>query len=51
MVEEGSKSLMQVVRVLDQNKIEIADISLRRPSLDDVFLSMTAEEEESKKND
>jgi ABC-2 type transport system ATP-binding protein len=41
------------VRRLDTEKIELADISLRRPSLDDVFMSLTghaaeqrAEEEE-----
>ncbi|NDJ35347.1 MAG: ATP-binding cassette domain-containing protein [Chloroflexi bacterium] len=40
-VDEGSKSLMEVVRALDQKGIAIGDLSLRRPSLDDVFLSLT----------
>jgi ABC-2 type transport system ATP-binding protein len=29
------------VRRLDEAKIPIADIALRRPSLDDVFMSLT----------
>jgi ABC-2 type transport system ATP-binding protein len=37
----GSKGLMQVIRDLDEAKIEIDDIALRRPSLDDVFLELT----------
>ncbi|MGH3447661.1 MAG: ATP-binding cassette domain-containing protein [Nocardioidaceae bacterium] len=40
-VEGGSKALMTVVRGLDANGIEIDDIALRRPTLDDVFLSLT----------
>jgi ABC-2 type transport system ATP-binding protein len=40
-VYNGSKSLADAVRVLDQNGIEIADIALRRPSLDDVFMALT----------
>ena len=51
-VYNGSKSLADAVRVLDQNGIEIADISLRRPSLDDVFLALTGgDSDEDDKSD
>ncbi len=32
---------MQVVRRLDEAGIKVVDIALRRPSLDDVFLTLT----------
>lgn len=38
---EGSKLLVTAVRRLDAAGIEPQDMSLRRPSLDDVFLSLT----------
>jgi ABC-2 type transport system ATP-binding protein len=44
----GSVALVDAVRRLDQAGVETADLALRRPSLDDVFLSLTghaAEEE------
>ena len=37
----GAQRLVQVVRDLDQAQIAIDDIGLRRPTLDDVFLSLT----------
>jgi ABC-2 type transport system ATP-binding protein len=37
----GAGALVQVVRDLDEAKIGIDDIGLRRPTLDDVFLSLT----------
>jgi ABC-2 type transport system ATP-binding protein len=40
-VSGGSKAILETVRRLDEAKIEIEDISLRRPTLDDVFLSLT----------
>jgi ABC-2 type transport system ATP-binding protein len=43
-VDEGSKSVVEVVRALDSADIAIDDLSLRRPSLDDVFLSLTQEQ-------
>lgn len=49
-VAGGSRAIVDAVRLLDEAHIEIADISLRRPTLDDVFLSLTgqvAEEETS----
>ncbi len=44
----GAKLLAEVIRELDGRGIEIDDIGLRRPTLDDVFISLTghtAEEE------
>jgi len=40
-VAGGSTAIVNIVRKLDENKISIADIALRRPTLDDVFLSLT----------
>jgi len=37
----GSSALVNVIRTLDGAGIRIADIGLRRPTLDDVFLSLT----------
>ncbi len=37
----GSKGLMEAVRRLDEEGIEPSDLALRRPTLDDVFLSLT----------
>jgi ABC-2 type transport system ATP-binding protein len=37
----GARSLVQVIRDLDEAGIAIDDIALRRPTLDDVFLSLT----------
>jgi ABC-2 type transport system ATP-binding protein len=47
-VATGSIALMDTLRALDEAKIHPLDIGLKRPSLDDVFLSLTghvAEEE------
>jgi ABC-2 type transport system ATP-binding protein len=40
-VSGGAHSLTEAVRALDAATYELADIALRRPSLDDVFLSLT----------
>lgn len=40
-VAGGSTAIVNIVRKLDENNIPIADIALRRPTLDDVFLSLT----------
>lgn len=40
-VADGAQSLIQVVRRLDEANIELVDLRLRRPSLDDVFLNLT----------
>ncbi|MEV8017771.1 ATP-binding cassette domain-containing protein [Streptomyces sp. NPDC086554] len=40
-VTGGAKLLAEVIRDLDTRGVEIDDIGLRRPTLDDVFLSLT----------
>lgn len=40
-VSGGSRVLVDAIRLLDSAGIEIADIALRRPTLDDVFLALT----------
>ncbi|WP_051744952.1 ATP-binding cassette domain-containing protein [Streptomyces yerevanensis] len=40
-VTGGAKLLAEVIRELDTRGIEIDDIGLRRPTLDDVFISLT----------
>jgi ABC-2 type transport system ATP-binding protein len=44
----GSSTLVEVIRTLDAAQIRIADIGLRRPTLDDVFLTLTGHEAEQK---
>ena len=46
-VVEGSKSMLRIARALDQVKISPSEISLHRPSLDDVFLSLTGDKAKS----
>jgi ABC-2 type transport system ATP-binding protein len=43
----GARLLADVIRELDTRGIEIDDIGLRRPTLDDVFLSLTGHHAES----
>jgi ABC-2 type transport system ATP-binding protein len=40
-VDDGSARLMEALRVLDQQGITVEDVSLRRPTLDEVFLALT----------
>ncbi|GAA2286664.1 daunorubicin resistance protein DrrA family ABC transporter ATP-binding protein [Streptomyces hawaiiensis] len=47
-VTGGAKLLAEVIRELDTRGIEIDDIGLRRPTLDDVFLSLTGHMAEAK---
>ena len=42
-VDNGSTSLLAIVRELDKAKIEPKALSLHQPSLDDVFLTLTGE--------
>lgn len=47
-VSTGSKALLDVLRSLDEAGIHPLDIGLKRPSLDDVFLSLTGHSAEAK---
>lgn len=44
---DGSRSLMAVVRAMDEASIPIADVQLHKPTLDDVFLTLTGHATES----
>jgi len=52
-VDHGDQLLMQILRTLDAAKVELASIQLARPTLDDVFLTLTGrslrEEEDAAK--
>ncbi len=39
----GSKSLMNIVQGLNNHHLSVTALSLHRPSLDDVFLSLTGQ--------
>jgi ABC-2 type transport system ATP-binding protein len=40
-VDDGNRRLMEAVRALDRGGVLVEDISLRRPTLDEVFLTLT----------
>ncbi len=42
-VQDGSSQLVEIVRRFDRDNIAIAELSLRRPTLDEVFLSLTGD--------
>lgn len=48
-VAGGSLTLVDAVRALDAAHVAIADVALRRPTLDDVFLSLTGHTAEEEK--
>ena len=53
-VRGGAKDLMATLRELDDAAVEVLDVGLRRPTLDDVFLALTghaATEDESLPDD
>jgi ABC-2 type transport system ATP-binding protein len=53
-VSGGSKVLVEGLRALDGESVQVLDVGLRRPTLDDVFLTLTghvAEEQPDGRND
>jgi ABC-2 type transport system ATP-binding protein len=42
-VADGTDQLVDVVRALDRHCIEVDDVALRRPTLDEVFLTLTGQ--------
>jgi ABC-2 type transport system ATP-binding protein len=53
-VSGGQQALLRVLQGFEEQRIEVLDIGLRRPTLDDVFMSLTghvAEVEESQADD
>lgn len=49
--KNGSKTLVEVVRTLDKAKIPLDTIALHRPSLDDVFLTLTGKDAQPEKQE
>ncbi|ARI79206.1 daunorubicin ABC transporter ATP-binding protein [Halobacillus mangrovi] len=45
-VEDGTKKLLEIVRLLDQRNIQVETINLSSPTLDDIFLKITNEQVE-----
>jgi ABC-2 type transport system ATP-binding protein len=53
-LNRGAGGIAEAVRRLDASQVRIADIAVRRPTLDDVFISLTghaAEEPESEQEE
>lgn len=50
-VTGGSSALPEVVRALDSRSIDIKDLALKRPTLDDVFLALTGHTAESEETE
>jgi ABC-2 type transport system ATP-binding protein len=48
-VERGSGAIMEAVRRLDEANLIVDDVAVRRPTLDDVFLSLTGHQAESER--
>jgi ABC-2 type transport system ATP-binding protein len=48
-VSDGAAVLMEALRRLDAEHIKLSDVALRRPTLDDVFLSLTGHASEEGK--
>jgi ABC-2 type transport system ATP-binding protein len=40
-VDDGARSIAEIVRRLDRDRIRVGGIAVARPSLDDVFLQAT----------
>jgi ABC-2 type transport system ATP-binding protein len=49
-VSGGAKFLVETIREFDAAGITVDDIALRRPTLDDVFLSLTGRAAEESEN-
>jgi ABC-2 type transport system ATP-binding protein len=47
-VSGGAKVLVECIRLLDGEAVRVLDVGLRRPTLDDVFLSLTGHAAEEK---
>ena len=45
-VKPGSGAIMEAVRRLDEAKLTVDDVAIRRPTLDDVFLALTGHQAE-----
>ena len=50
-VDEGARALRRVLESFDQQGIEVLEVGLRRPTLDDVFLALTGHVAEADDSD
>src|SRR3954451_14486565 len=50
-VERGRGAIMEAVRRLDEAKLHVDDVAMRRPTLDDVFLTLTGHEAEPQEDE
>jgi ABC-2 type transport system ATP-binding protein len=50
-VEQGPRTAMEALRLLDQAGLEATEFALREPSLDDVFLALTGRKAEDAQGD
>jgi ABC-2 type transport system ATP-binding protein len=48
---DGPNTLMQALQLLNDARIELMDIALRRPSLDEVFLALTGDDTGGRRKD
>lgn len=48
--KKGTKSLHETIRLLEDNKLKIDTVGLRKPTLDDVFLALTGHKAEETVN-
>jgi ABC-2 type transport system ATP-binding protein len=46
-VDDGARVLLQIVRLLDQERLEPETVAIREPTLDDVFLTLTGRRAEA----
>lgn len=44
LADAGPSLLVDIVRRLEEARVDLADVSLRRPTLDEVFLQLTSSE-------
>jgi ABC-2 type transport system ATP-binding protein len=49
--QDGTGTLTEAIRRLDDAEVKLADVALHRPSLDDVFLALTGHTAESAETD
>jgi ABC-2 type transport system ATP-binding protein len=50
-VDDGARALVEIVRRLDRDNIDIDAITVREPTLDDVFLTFTGHKSQSSQQD
>ncbi|MBA2174398.1 ATP-binding cassette domain-containing protein [Halobacillus locisalis] len=44
-VDDGAQEMVEIVRMLDQEEVEVDSVNLSSPTLDDIFLKITSEQQ------